>query len=187
FQISQRRSHPVLRLELRGELHPARISLDRAGKGEVRPHSPAEGLRRICPRSRRHAGKHMDQGPDPYAYLRAVVIGGKSAVDLQQGSEVVLLLYLLDPAKFGLDAIRHAIPGVILDVNVVGRAETATGAATAARHGSRQAGAYDVSEAAFDRVRSAVLNGRVNRGAQFGVDGGPEAPSLVANYQRHRL
>jgi len=61
FQVAQRRACPILPLAVRGELHPAGVSMDGAGQGEIRAHVVSEGVRRIRTGPRRRTGEHKDQ------------------------------------------------------------------------------------------------------------------------------
>ncbi len=62
---------------------------------------------------------------NPHAQFLTVVVGSHQAVDLGRGRDVVFLVHDASPVELGQDAVVHAIPGVILDADVVRRNELA--------------------------------------------------------------
>ena len=73
----------------------------------------------VCDLRRQHRNDHRHGRLDFYADLVAVVIGRESAINFQERSELVLFFHLAKPLKLGLDAVFHAVPAEVLDVNVV--------------------------------------------------------------------
>src|SRR5713226_8094663 len=81
------------------------------------------GMKLVGDLRRQHGDDHGHRALDSYADRPAIVVGYEAAINLQEGSYLVLFLELENPLKLRLDAVFHADPAVILDMNVVGRNE----------------------------------------------------------------
>src|SRR5260370_15440793 len=92
------------------------------------------------------------------ADLLAIAIRSVATIHLQERSQFVLLLGLLDPPKFRREAIGDAGPAEILDVQIVGRHEMARSGGTFRLHDFRQAQAY------ADSATDSTTDGRIHRG-----------------------
>src|SRR5260370_20589817 len=88
----------------------------------------------------------------------AIAIRSVATIHLQERSQFVLLLGLLDPPKFRREAIGDAGPAEILDVQIVGRHEMARSGGTFRLHDFRQAQAY------ADSATDSTTDGSIHRG-----------------------
>jgi len=60
---------------------------------------------------------------DLHAEFLGIVIGSHQTVDFGRGRHIVFFLHNAAPMKFGLNAIVHTSPAVVLDVQIIGRNE----------------------------------------------------------------
>ncbi len=64
---------------------------------------------------------------DLHAELLVVVVGRHQAVNLGRGRDFIFFVQDAAPVELGQDAVVHAIPAVVLDVEIVGRNELLRG------------------------------------------------------------
>lgn len=94
---------------------------------------------------RQQRDRQRNRRLDLNAEFLAVVVGRHQAVDLGRRRHLIFFVQNAAPVKLGQDAIVHAIPGVVLDVEIVGRNELL------------HAGSEDRADGCDDRLLRAAL------------------------------